>query len=132
MAETENSRGRLARIVLAVALAVVAIRSFRNGKRATGVLAGLGAGALGYSATAEEHELTEEINIETPREDDSAGESSESDSTERTGSVDSSDTSDEDGRLRCAACGDPIVLGQRRGPNADNEIVHRTCMTAQQ
>lgn len=123
MDENDNGRGRLARIVLAVALAVIAIRSFRNGKRVTGVLAGVGAGALGYSATAEDRKLTEEIDIETPGEDDSV---------ERTGTADSTDTTGEDGRLRCAVCGKPIVPGQIRGPNADHEIVHRDCMDPSQ
>jgi hypothetical protein len=132
MAETDNNRGRLVRIVLAVALAVLAIRSFRDGKQAAGVLAGLGAGVLGYSATAEDRALTEEIDIETLRGDDSAGETSESDSIERTSGLDSTDTSGKDGRLRCAACGDPIVPGQGRGPNANNKIVHRDCRTPEQ
>ncbi len=119
MDENESSRGRLARIVLAVALAVVAIRSFRNGKRVTGVLAGVGAGALGYSVTTEDRTLTKPVDVKTVSQDDSVERFSEDDSTEPTV---------EDDILRCAACGDPIVPGELRGPNANHEIVHKDCM----
>lgn len=123
MVQNDNGRGRLVRIVLAVALAVVAIRSFRGGKRVTGVLAGVGAGVLGYAATTEDQTLTEPEAITSVGEDDGA---------ERTSSVDSADATAADARLRCAACGDPIVPGQVRGPNADHEIVHKGCMATHQ
>lgn len=99
--ETVDGRDRPVRILLTVALLAYAVRSFRKGKRVTGALAGLGALGLGYTLTTETKELTEVIDIETGEEDD---------------------------QLRCAECGDPIVPGERRKPNADNEVVHETCL----
>lgn len=101
----DGDRGQLARTVLATALTVVAIRSLLRGKRVRGMLAGVGALALGYTATDESAELGETIGI------DALGES-------------------EDAELTCAICGDPIRPGQRRGPNEDEEIAHEACMEA--
>lgn len=105
----QNLRNRqwLIRIVLAAGLAVVALQSLRRGKRVRGALAGLGAVALGYSAVTEstdviEH-LAEEIDIEA-----------------------ASETT----QMRCAICGDPIVPGQSRGPNENDETVHDACLKA--
>lgn len=95
-----GSRNRVVRIVLAVVLAVVAVGSLRRGKRIRGVLAGVGALALGYSVTAGSGELTETLDI---------------------------GTTGEDTELRCAVCGEPIRPGERRGPNANDEIVHEAC-----
>ncbi|WP_435174922.1 YgaP family membrane protein [Halorussus sp. AFM4] len=110
--DSVDSRGRLARTLLAAALAVVAIASLRKGKRATGALAGVGALALGYSSTtgADElaetaDELAETIDIESKRESES-----------------------EDVELRCAICGEPIRPGQRRGPDENGETAHEACM----
>lgn len=98
--ETVEDRSRLARVLLAVVLAGLAVRSVRNGKRARGLLAAGGAVALGYTATSESRDLNDVIDFET----------------------------DDDYQLRCAHCGEPIVPGQRRGPNANDEIVHETCL----
>jgi hypothetical protein len=95
-----GERDQLVRTVLAVVLAVVAIRSLRKGKRLNGALAGVSALALGYTATTGSDELTETLGI---------------------------DTTGEDRELRCSACGQPILPGQRRGPNANDEIVHEAC-----
>jgi hypothetical protein len=106
---TQNLRNRhwLIRIVLAAGLAVVALRSLRRGKRVRGVLAGLGAVGLGYSAVSESTDamdhLTEDVDTEA---------------------------ASEPVQLRCASCGDPIVPGQSRGPNEINEIVHEVCLKA--
>lgn len=100
LSKNVGDRNRFARTALAVALAVVAINSLRKGKRLSGAVAGVGALALGYSATTESGELTESFDI------DAAG---------------------EDAELRCAVCGEPIRPGQRRGPDANNEIVHEAC-----
>ncbi|NEU57988.1 DUF2892 domain-containing protein [Halorussus sp. MSC15.2] len=98
-----SERSRLVRTILAAGLAVAAIRSLQRGKRLSGALAGVGALALGYGATAESGELSETLGI---------GETGE------------------EAQLRCAVCGQPIRPGERRGPNENNEIVHETCMEA--
>jgi len=108
-----DDRSRLARVVAAGALAVAAIGSLRNGKRLRGALAGAGAVVLGYTAVDSGDELTE-LDV------DSVGASDEAESTE-------AETTDDDAKLRCAACGEPIVVGQARGPNANDEIVHEAC-----
>lgn len=95
-----GERDGLARRLLVAVLTVVAIDSLRKGKRLSGALAGVSALALGYTATAGSGELTETLGI---------------------------DTTGEDGELRCSACGQPILPGQRRGPNANDEIVHEAC-----
>lgn len=99
--ETVDGRDRPVRILLTVALLAFAVRSLRRGKRVTGALAGLGAVAVGYSLTTDTRELAEVIEVETGGEDD---------------------------QMRCAECGDPIVPGERRRPNADGETAHETCL----
>lgn len=99
-AETADDRGRLARIALTALLAVLAVRALLQGKRLRGVLAALGAVALGYTLV-DSSELTV-VDVERPDETD--------------------------GELRCAACGEPIVPGERRTPNEDGETVHEACL----
>jgi hypothetical protein len=103
--ELTQNRHWLVRIVLAAGLAVVALRSLRRGRRVRGVLAGLGAVALGYSAVTESNDVIEHL-------------------------VEDLDTeaASETTRLRCAICGDPIVPGQSRRPNENNETVHEACL----
>ena len=98
--ETTGDRGRLVRTLLAVGLTVVAVSSLRKGRRLSGMLAGGGAILLGYTATTRSRELTETIDI---------------------------GATDDDAEFRCAVCGEPIVPGQSRGPNENNEIVHDAC-----
>ncbi|WP_436923605.1 YgaP family membrane protein [Halosimplex amylolyticum] len=112
--ETLDDRSRLARVVLAAVLALVAIQSFRKGKRTRGVLAGVGAAALGYTVSGESDDLLESI-------DTGATDVMESIGTE---------TAAEPGELRCASCGEPIVPGERRKPNEDGETVHEACLEA--
>ena len=95
-----EDRTRLIRTILAVVLAAVAINALRTGKRLSGALAGAGAVALGYQSTIRSVDLEESLDI--------------------------APTGDGEEFL-CAECGQPIVPGQARGPNADNEIVHRAC-----
>ena len=109
-----SGRGKLARVLLAGVLAVVSIWSLRSGKRARGVLAGVGALALGYVATSDSPERAE-----VPDFDDSTA----AEPAEPT----DADATDEDAKLRCAVCGEPIRVGQSRGPNEDDEIVHDAC-----
>lgn len=107
LTQTLRNRRWLVRTVPAAGLAVVALRSLRRGQRARGVLAGLGAVALGYSAVTESTDVMERL-------------------AEKFDPEAASETT----QLRCAHCGDPIVPGQSRGPNENDEIVHETCLEA--
>lgn len=110
-----DDRNRLARIALAAVSGLVAVRALRRGKRATGVLAALGAVALGYSARADIDDLAAEIDI------DDAGAGTDADTSDET-------TTGSEVRLRCAACGEPIVPGQSRGPDEQDRTVHESCL----
>jgi len=98
---------RLVYTLLAVGLSVFALQSLRKGKRLRGVLAGLGAVALGYGTSSEPGDVVEQFSEELDTE-----------------------STTEDGRLRCAICGDPIVTGQSRRPNENDETVHENCLEA--
>lgn len=98
--ETVSVRDRLVSTILAVALATIAIRSLRNGKRLSGALAAAGAFAVGHNAITE-----------PGRQEETAG----------------TDAASEDGELHCSICGEPIVPGQRRSPDENNEIAHEAC-----
>ncbi|RDI71430.1 hypothetical protein [Halopelagius longus] len=116
--ETIEDREPLVRVLLAAGLAAVAISSLRRGRRLSGLLAGGGALALGYTMTAEPEELeelTEAVGVDASEELGGL--------TETVGLG----TADGDSKLDCAVCGEPIAAGEARGPNEDNEIVHRTC-----
>ncbi|WP_436906714.1 YgaP family membrane protein [Halosimplex marinum] len=112
--QSDDGNGRIARALLAAGLGAAALWSLRKGKRLRGALAGLGAVALGYSATSDDglEQVGDELDIDGLTDD--AG----------------SATADEDGHLRCAACSEPIVAGQIRVPNEDDETVHETCLEA--
>ena len=105
-----GDRKRLARRLSTAVLAAVAVRSLRRGKRVTGALAGAGAVALGLKAKGDSGELAEEIDIGSP--------------------IGDSDAAADEAQLRCADCGEPIVPGQSRGPNENDEIVHDDCAEA--
>jgi len=96
---------RLTSTLLAVGLSVFALRSLRGGKRLRGVLAGLGAVAFGYRASTQSGDVVERIEEEIEIGSES-----------------------EDVRQRCAVCGDPIVAGQLRRPNENDETVHEACL----
>jgi hypothetical protein len=116
--QTPDEGSRIARVLLAAGLGAAALWSLRKGKRLRGALAGVGAVALGYSATSDAGDvaepLAEELDIDGVTESDD-----ESDSTDV-----------ESEPLRCAACGEPIVTGQIRVPNEDDETVHEACLEA--
>ena len=123
MAPTDavDDRNRIARIALAGVAALVALQSLRRGKRARGVLAALGAVALGYSAREDAGSTapaTEEDTRTSPSVDDGGTE------------VSIETTPEAGAKLRCAACGEPIVPGQRRGPDAHDRTVHEACLPA--
>lgn len=95
---------RLTSTVLALALSVFALLSLRRGQRLRGALAGLGAVAFGYRASTESGDGAEhsEAGLDT-------------------------EPAVEPEQERCAICGDPIVAGELRTPNENNDIVHEAC-----
>ena len=101
LSKNVGDRQRLARTAFAVVLTVAAVRSLQRGKRLRGVLAGVGALALGLDVSPRSGKVTEMIGSTEP-----------------------------DVELRCAACGQPIRPGQARGPNENHEIVHEDCKAA--
>ncbi|MFC4551752.1 MULTISPECIES: DUF2892 domain-containing protein [Halorussus] len=112
-------RGRVARGLLAVVLAVLAVSSLRKGKRLRGVLAGAGAIALGAGARNESGGVGKALDIDTE---------TATQEVKETLGVDTS----EKGGLRCAICGEPIRSGERRGPDENGDIVHDACKEAAQ
>lgn len=131
MAQTDavEDRNRIARIALAGVAALVAVRSLRQGKRKRGVLAALGAVALGYSARAGTGSEAAEIDVEDDREVSSTDVSADT-TTETASEATTEATSAAESGLRCAACGEPIVPGQRRGPDENDRTVHEACLQA--
>ncbi|MFB6302338.1 MAG: DUF2892 domain-containing protein [Haloferacaceae archaeon] len=60
-----GGRDRLARAVLAVGLAVVALGAFRSGRRGTGLVAAVGSLAFGVNATVCFCELNRLLGVDT-------------------------------------------------------------------
>jgi len=107
--ELTRNRGdgdRITRVLLAAGLAVFALRALRRGKRLLAVLAGLGAVAVGYGVRT-----------------------GFGDASGRTAAPDT-EPEIEEVRLRCAICDEPIVAGQSRTPNENDETVHEACLEA--
>lgn len=148
MEDTENvgGRDRLARAALAVVLTVAALRSLRNGHRVRGLVAGIAALVFGFNATTKYCGLNDALGIDTTGDDVTIdideiteGVGSEATTDEGGSGAATAETAPDDGEtvtavetdddhtLTCAACGEPIVPGQSRGPNADDEIVHDDC-----
>jgi hypothetical protein len=128
MAPTDGSddRNRIARLALAGIAALLAVRSLRRGKRKTGLLAALGAVALGYTARADSEDAVAEADV-----DDAEVVVDDGATAEDAGTTVSVETTDGSGaKLRCAACGEPIVPGQRRGPDEHDRTVHEACLGA--
>ena len=155
-----GGRERIGRFALAAVLTLAAIRSFRNGKRARGLLAGAGALVFGFTSTTKycpandalgrnssaaaspadiDFEDTDDVGAETTDEASGGtevaavgiGEGSTAESA-GAGAVEVSDARNNGAAtagasLTCAACGNPIVPGQGRGPNENDEIVHESC-----
>lgn len=119
--QTLRNRDRLVRTALTAGLSVFALSSLRNGKRLRGVLAGLGAIGLGYGASTDAGDgVVDAV--------DDVGDTA--DGVVDTGEPSGTDATNEAVRLRCAACGEPIVVGQSRGPDENDEIVHGACLEA--
>jgi len=121
-----GGRDRLVRFGLAALLSVVAVRWLRAGKRLRGLLAGAGALGVGFTATTGYCGVNDALDVDTTADGDEVSVDfdddpvvAESDTTESDASASSS--------LTCAACGEPIVPGQSRGPNSEGDIVHDDC-----
>jgi hypothetical protein len=131
-----GGRDRLVRAVLAVVLSILAVRWLKGGKKGRGLLAGVGALSFGFNATTGYCGANDALDIDTTA-DEVPGASSDDDTAATPGATTDTDSvtptldTDEadvvDGRLTCAACGEPITVGQRRGPNAQDKIVHDDC-----
>lgn len=115
-----DDRGRLARLALAAALGLVAVTSFRKKHRLVGLLASLGAAGLGYAAT------TDATGSALPDLDDDT--TSETTVEAESESVETASNADAGAGLHCAVCGESIVVGQSRRPNANGETVHDACL----
>lgn len=101
----------LVRIGSAVALGVIALRSFVKGKRLRGLAAAGGAVAVGSTAST-----LEPTPLEIERESESTTEEGVTGSTI------------EEGAMQCQICDDPIVPGQSRRPNENDDIAHEACL----
>ena len=137
--ETEQNvggRDRLARTLLAALLSVLALRWLKRGQKGRGLLAGVGALGFGFTATTGYCGANDALDIDTTTNDtadedidtttgDTASEDIEFDSTEN-GHETGTEPTTEAG-LTCAACGEPIVPGQLRGPNEQGRTVHENC-----
>jgi hypothetical protein len=132
-----GGRDRLIRAGLAVLLTIVSLRWLRSGKRKRGLLAGIGALGLGFNASTGYCGLNDTLDIDTTADtdddvfapdDEPAADESADVSVDFTAS-DDTETSKvhANGALTCAVCEDPIVPGERRGPNEDGAIVHESC-----
>jgi len=137
MDTTQNvgGRDRLVRLVLTVVLSIVAVRWLKRGKRLRGLLAGGGALGLGFTATTKYCGVNDALGINTAEEtaDDAAVEFETDDASTGSEAEDEADepaaapTAQGSRAIHCAACGEPIVPGQSRGPNEHDEIVHDDC-----
>jgi len=120
-----GGRDRIVRALLTAFLSIVAVRSLRRGKRLRGLLAGVGALGVGFTATTGHCGVNEALGVDTTgdTEDDVAPPEprTTSDDEETAG------TTSKTHSLHCAECGEPIVPGESRGPNDDDEIVHDAC-----
>ncbi|MBX0323999.1 DUF2892 domain-containing protein [Halomicroarcula sp. F13] len=127
--ENVGGRDRLARAALAVVLTIAAIRSFRNGKRVRGLLAGAGALVFGFNASTKYCGVNDALDVDTSvgvaedeSDDDTAVVSTDDETTES-----ATESATAGASLTCAACGEPIVVGESRSPNEDGKTVHDAC-----
>ncbi|AUG48024.1 hypothetical protein BVU17_11030 [Haloarcula taiwanensis] len=132
-----GGRDRLIRAVLAVVLTIVSLRWLRSGKRKRGLLAGIGALGLGFNASTGYCGFNDTLDIDTTADDDdvfapNVDDEPADESTDVSVDFTSSDDAEASnghasGKLTCAVCEDPIVPGERRGPNEEGAIVHESC-----
>lgn len=104
-----DSRRRLLRIGLIIALLMSAIRSFRRGKQLRAGLTGIAAFALGYGMSKDTSELLDDTEIELA-------------------AVHDVPTHENRREMRCSICEEPIVAGQGRRPHANRGTVHDACL----
>jgi hypothetical protein len=126
-----GGRDRLVRAVLAVVLSIVAVRWLKGGKKVRGLLAGIGAVGFGFNATTGYCGVNDTLDIDTTTDEGTDFDSETDTTTDRTAPATSTAAADTEPttnrRMTCAACGDPIEVGQPRGPNDEDEIVHERC-----
>jgi len=139
MDDTKNvgGRDRLVRFLLAAGLSIAAVRWLRSGKRVRGLLAGVGALGFGFNATTGYCGVNDALDVDTTgeseevsiafEESDIGGSSTETTDDSSAESTGDTGTQVQEHQLECAACGDPIVPGQSRGPNSQGDIVHDNC-----
>ena len=142
---------RRIRAALAMVFTVAAVRALRAGKSKRGLLLGAGALVAGFTASTRYCPVNDiagldtsgggDVDIEIEDSDAADDEAAPEDAVEV--DVDETDadggdvavataaggqrTVSERATLTCAFCGEPIVPGQGRGPNAQGDIVHDTC-----
>lgn len=117
-----GGRDRLLRGVLAAVLAVVSLRRLRSGKRTSGLLAGIGALGIGATAATRYCGINDALGRDTTESADETTDETTDEAADAAGQRSRPTPS-----LTCAACGEPIRVGQSRGPNDADEIVHGTC-----
>jgi hypothetical protein len=130
MDETKNvgGRDRLVRMLLTVVLSIVAVRSLRRGKRLRGLLTGVGALGVGFTATTGYCGVNDALDVDTTASGDEVEiDLDEADSESAGTSSDAGTGQVREHYLNCAFCGEPIVAGQSRGPNNQGDIVHDEC-----
>jgi len=120
-----GGRDRIVRLLLTVVLSIVAVTSLRRGKRLRGLLAGVGALGVGFTSTTGYCGVNDALGVDTTT--DAAEDVSHSEPQTTSNDADTTGAVSETHQLHCAACGEPIVPGESRGPNDDNEIVHDAC-----
>jgi hypothetical protein len=131
-----GGRDRLTRFGLTVVLSILAVRWLQAGKRLRGLLAGVGALGFGFNATTGYCGVNDAIGVDTTGGNDDVVIDFDEDDTPTGGSESAAAaevvTNDASGEaethsLTCAACGEPISPGQRRGPNEQGDTVHDDC-----
>jgi hypothetical protein len=126
-----GGRDRLVRLFLTVVLSIVAVDSLRRGKRLRGLLAGVGAVGFGFNATTGYCGVNDALDVDTTGGSDdvdiTVGGTEDSDEADAAVVPDDGTDTAERNALTCASCGEPIVPGQSRGPNSQDEIVHDNC-----
>jgi hypothetical protein len=129
LTETSEERNRIVQLVLAGIVGLAAVRAYRRGNRVGGVLGALGALALGYTALSDDEREEAAVAV-----DDVGAPGSTESATEDEPATEAETTTESatggEAKLRCAACGEPIVPGQRRGPDEHDRTVHEACLQA--